>query len=60
MPGVPPARYAYLGPEGTFTEAALRTLPAASRSELLPHPSVVAALDSVRAGDADGAVVPIE
>ena len=31
MPGVPPARYAYLGPEGTFTEQALRTLPAAAR-----------------------------
>ncbi|MBA2772487.1 MAG: prephenate dehydratase [Nocardioidaceae bacterium] len=60
MPGVPPARYAYLGPEGTFTEAALRSLPAAARAELLPCASVVAALDSVRAGDADGAVVPIE
>lgn len=60
MPGVPPARYAYLGPEGTFTEAALRSLPAAARAELLPCASVVAALDCVRAGDADGAVVPIE
>ena len=60
MPGVPPARYAYLGPEGTFTEAALRSLPAAARAELLPCASVVAARDSVRAGDADGAVVPIE
>ena len=26
MPGVPPTRYVYLGPEGTFTEAALRRL----------------------------------
>jgi prephenate dehydratase len=60
MPGVPPARYAYLGPEGTFTEAALRTVPAASRADLQPEPSVTAALDAVRSGAADGAVVPIE
>ena len=60
MPGVPPARYAYLGPEGTFAEAALRSLPAAARSDLQPHPSVSAALDAVRSGDADHALVPIE
>lgn len=60
MPGVPPARYAYLGPEGTFTEAALRSLPAAARAELIPCASVGAALDLVRQGEADGAVVPIE
>ena len=60
MPGVPPARYAYLGPEGTFTEAALRTLPAARRAELEPYPTVGGALDAVRGGDADGALVPIE
>ncbi|MCI0688503.1 MAG: prephenate dehydratase [Sporichthyaceae bacterium] len=60
MPGVPPARYAYLGPEGTFTEAALRSLPAAARAELLPCPSVPAALDVVRQGEADGAMVPLE
>ncbi len=60
MPGVPPARYAYLGPQGTFTEAALRSLPAASKAELQPHGSVGAALDAVRSGEADGAVVPIE
>jgi len=60
MPGVPPARFGYLGPAGTFTEAALRTLPAARRADLLPYPTVVAALDAVRAGEADGAVVPLE
>ena len=60
MPGVPPARYAYLGPEGTFTETALRSLPAAARAELRPEATVAAALDAVRVGDADGAVVPIE
>jgi prephenate dehydratase len=60
VPGVPPAHYAYLGPEGTFTEAALRTLPAATRAELQPYPTVGGALDAVRAGEADGALVPIE
>lgn len=60
MPGVPPARYAYLGPEGTFTEAALRTLPAAATAALQPYSSVGAALDAVRDGEVDSAVVPIE
>jgi prephenate dehydratase len=60
VPGVPPARYAYLGPEGTFTEQALRSLPAAARAELQPCSTVTLALDAVRNGEADGAVVPIE
>ncbi|GJF29340.1 prephenate dehydratase [Kitasatospora sp. NE20-6] len=53
-------RYTYLGPEGTFTEAALRTLPEAATRELVPLASVPAALDAVRAGDAAGAFVPVE
>jgi prephenate dehydratase len=60
MPGVPPARYAFLGPEGTFAEAALRTIPAAAKAELQPQPTVTAALDAVRRGEADHALVPIE
>ncbi len=60
MPGVPPARYAYLGPEGTFTEAALRSIPAAAKADLQPQQTVAAALDAVRRGEADGAMVPIE
>ena len=60
MPGVPPPRYAYLGPAGTFCEAALRTLPAAENAEHLPCVSVADALDAVRRGDAQGAVVPLE
>ena len=55
-----PNRFAYLGPEGTFSEAALRTLPTAADAVLLPQPSVPAALDALRAGTADGAVVPLE
>ncbi|MEV4440366.1 prephenate dehydratase [Streptomyces sp. NPDC049577] len=54
------SRYTYLGPEGTFTEAALRTLPEAATRELVPMLSVPAALDAVRNGEAAGALVPIE
>lgn len=51
-------RLAYLGPEGTFTEEALRLLePAAER---MPRATVQAALNAVRGGEADGAVVPLE
>ncbi|WP_328901219.1 MULTISPECIES: prephenate dehydratase [unclassified Streptomyces] len=53
-------RYAYLGPEGTFTEVALRTLPEAATRELVPMVSVPAALDAVRNGTAAAALVPIE
>ncbi|WP_370082664.1 prephenate dehydratase [Streptacidiphilus sp. MAP12-16] len=53
-------RYTYLGPEGTFTEAALRTLPEAATRELVPSVSVPAALDAVRSGAAAAALVPIE
>jgi prephenate dehydratase len=53
-------RYTYLGPEGTFTEAALRTLPEAATRELVPAVSVPAALDAVRSGEAAAALVPIE
>lgn len=56
----PASRYTYLGPEGTFTEAALRSLPEAATRELTPMVSVPAALDAVRAGEAGGALVPIE
>ncbi|MFF7726287.1 prephenate dehydratase [Streptomyces sp. NPDC008001] len=54
------SRYTYLGPEGTFTEAALRTLPEAATRELVPMVSVPAALDAVRSGEAAAALVPIE
>jgi prephenate dehydratase len=53
-------RYTYLGPQGTFTEAALRTLPEAATRELIPMVSVPAALDAVRNGEAAAALVPIE
>ncbi|MEV6671163.1 prephenate dehydratase [Streptomyces sp. NPDC051162] len=57
---MPASRYTYLGPEGTFTEAALRTLPEAATRELVPMVSVPAALDAVRNDEAAAALVPIE
>ncbi len=61
-------RIAYLGPEGTFTDAALMQITATGRLpgqptgglERLPIDSTPAALDAVRGGDADYACVPIE
>jgi prephenate dehydratase len=60
MPGTPTTRFVYLGPEGTFTEAALRTIPAAEHGVRIPARSVPEALEAVRAGDADAALVPLE
>jgi prephenate dehydratase len=53
-------RYAYLGPEGTFTGAAAQKLAGGALGDALPCPSIAAALDAVRAGDAGRAVVPME
>ncbi|MEP6598345.1 MAG: prephenate dehydratase [Actinomycetota bacterium] len=53
-------RLAFLGPEGTFAHTALRTLPIAARATLLPLANVTLAIDAVRAGEADGALVPLE
>ncbi|MDL5202567.1 prephenate dehydratase [Streptomyces sp. ALI-76-A] len=55
-----PASYGYLGPEGTFTEVALRTLPETATRELIPYVSVQSALDAVRGGETEAAFVPIE
>ncbi|WBB65846.1 prephenate dehydratase [Micromonospora sp. WMMD812] len=60
MPGTPPTRFVYLGPEGTFAEQALRTVSAAERGSRTPARSVGEALESVRSGDADAALVPLE
>ena len=53
-------RLAYLGPEGTFTEAALRTLPEAADAEAVACASVPHAVEALRSGQVDGAVVPFE
>ena len=51
--------YAYLGPAGTFTEAALRQITNVS-DVLVPYSNVTAALDAVRNGKAEKVLVPIE
>ena len=60
MPGTPPTRFAYLGPEGTFAEAALSSAVASSEGARYPQPSVAAALAAVRSGEVDAALVPME
>jgi prephenate dehydratase len=52
-------KYAYLGPAGTFTEAALQKI-ATKSDQLIPYVNVTAALDAVRDGDCQKALVPIE
>ncbi|MDR0594050.1 MAG: prephenate dehydratase [Bifidobacteriaceae bacterium] len=53
-------RYAYLGPAGTFTEEALHRVASAESARFLPQIDVISAIDAVRAGEADYAVVAIE
>ncbi|MDQ4501429.1 prephenate dehydratase [Sinomonas sp. ASV322] len=52
--------YTFLGPEGTFTEAALLKVPGARDAARIPSSNVNEALDRVRAGEVDAAMVPIE
>ena len=51
--------FAYLGPIGTFTEEALKKITCDS-DVTIPYANVTAALDAVRKGDAQFALVPIE
>lgn len=53
-------RFVYLGPEGTFAEQALRSVPEAAHGRTTPARSVPEALDAVRTGEADAALVPLE
>ena len=55
-----PVTYTFLGPEGTFTEAALMQVPGAVDAVRIPSSNVNTALDKVRNGSADAAMVPIE
>ena len=54
------ARLAFLGPAGTFAHAALRSLPVAASADLIPMATVTLAVDAVRTGEVDGALVPLE
>lgn len=52
--------YAYLGPAGTFSEAALKMVPRAQGKTWLPVNNVAEALDAVVDGRATAAVIAIE
>ena len=53
-------KVAYLGPRGSFADAALRTLPWAASADVVPAVSVQAALAMARSGEVDAALVPLE
>ncbi|HUW79100.1 MAG TPA: prephenate dehydratase [Candidatus Nanopelagicaceae bacterium] len=52
-------RYSYLGPAGTFAQAALNRLMQAEDVGI-PYANVTAALNAVRSGEVESALVPIE
>ncbi|MCH8571074.1 prephenate dehydratase [Nesterenkonia sp. AY15] len=53
-------RYSFLGPAGTFTEAALLQVPGSDHAARVPAGSVLNALNMVESGEVDAAMVPIE
>ncbi|RGE23319.1 prephenate dehydratase [Leucobacter sp. wl10] len=62
MPEKPAAsrRYSYLGPAGTFTEAALKQVPEAAGQEWNPVDNLGEALGDVISGYSDAAMIAIE
>jgi len=60
MPETPPTRLAFLGPEGTFTESALRALTGVAGGAARPEATTAAALAAVRAGETDAVLLPME
>ncbi len=54
------ARYAFLGPEGTFAHAAAQRLAGSSETVLVPYATVTQAIDALHAGLVDATVVPLE
>ena len=55
-----PRRYSFLGPAGTFTEAALKQVEAAQGQEWLPVSNAGEALQNVVTGKSDAAMIAIE
>lgn len=55
----PERRFAYLGPQGTFTELALRSLPEAVGCTLAPAATAADALALVCRGAVDAAMLPV-
>ncbi|GAB2547940.1 prephenate dehydratase [Leucobacter ruminantium] len=56
----PTRRYSYLGPAGTFTEAALKQVPEAAGQEWNPVANLGEALNDVVTGFSDAAMIAIE
>lgn len=56
----PSARHGYLGPAGTFCEAALISAFHERPQDVVPYDTVPAALEAVRRGYVDSAMVPFE
>ncbi len=52
--------YGYLGPAGTYAEAALLAAASTDSAELVPFATVPAALAAVRGGEVDAAMIPLE
>ena len=57
---MPAVKIAYLGPAGTFTEQAVRQWDPESAGRAWPAPTVPAAIEALRCGEVDAAVVPFE
>jgi prephenate dehydratase len=56
----PTVTYTFLGPEGTFTEAAVMQVPVGGEAFRIPSSNVYSGLEMVREGSADASMVPIE
>jgi prephenate dehydratase len=54
------ARIGYFGPQGTFTEQAVRQLADPETDEFVPYPTTPAVVAAVRAGEVDRGCVPVE
>lgn len=55
-----PERIAYLGPPGTFSDAALRSDPELARAEHVPLPTIADVIDAVATGAVPCGIVPLE
>lgn len=55
-----PARVAYLGPTGTFTEQALLTQSDLASGEMVPMSTIPGVIQATEAGDVDRGFVPVE
>ncbi|HTI28129.1 MAG TPA: prephenate dehydratase [Kutzneria sp.] len=54
------ARIGYFGPQGTFTEQAVRQLTDPETNEFVPYPTTPAVVAAVRAGEVERGCVPVE